>query len=191
MKRCTKCGVEKEKINFHKDSSRSDRLFPQCKLCRIRPKKERKTRPIEACLSNYKVSSRGCWEWQGVINKDGYGLTCFKGKAIRAHRLSFIHASGLSNGDFLVLHKCDNRRCINPDHLYAGDAARNSLDAKERNRFNPAIGVNQPLSKINDEIAMKIYTDERPHAEIANDYCVSKSTVSAVKTKRRWKHIHK
>jgi len=56
------------------------------------------------------------------------------GKQINAHRFSYVLHYGEIGDGLWVLHKCDNRKCVNPNHLYLGDAARNSRDAVERNR---------------------------------------------------------
>lgn len=78
----------------------------------------------------------GCWNWQGARNGDGYGLVSGQGigRLVRAHRLSYAIEHGHLEPDAMVLHTCDNRLCVNPAHLYVGDAARNSLDMIERGR---------------------------------------------------------
>jgi hypothetical protein len=78
----------------------------------------------------------GCWNWQGARHCDGYGLVSGQGigRLVRAHRLSYAIEHGELACDALVLHRCDNRLCVNPAHLYLGDQARNSLDIIERGR---------------------------------------------------------
>lgn len=189
MKTCRKCNTEKSLSEFHKDKLRPDGLFPYCKTCRIKPKKKRNIRPISEVLSNYTVSKSGCWNWNGVINTDGYGMACYQGEQVRAHRLSLLNHLGLEGSELLALHHCDNRRCINPDHLYLGTNQDNSNDMVNRDRANPLRGEDSALSKITEEQAASILIDTRPHQKIAEDHSVSKSTVSSIKTGRRWKHI--
>lgn len=73
-----------------------------------------------------------CWIWRGPKGSDGYGaLRCTQGEDVRyvkAHRVSHVlHTGDLKHGDW-VLHKCNIRRCVNPDHLYIGGGHENSSD---------------------------------------------------------------
>ena len=94
---------------------------------------------IEEFMSRVKVDGvSGCWEWQSYICKrDGYGKIGFDGKIIGTHRISYIlHHGSIPDGLF-VLHKCDNRKCVNPEHLYVGTAKDNMNDKMDRDRhFN-------------------------------------------------------
>ena len=67
-----------------------------------------------------------CWEWTGYVGKSGYGKFSWQGKTIGAHRASFLLAYGQEPE--VVCHKCGNRRCVRPDHLYAGDVETNLID---------------------------------------------------------------
>ena len=71
-----------------------------------------------------------CWIWTGAYSSDGYGTVSFRGKNHQTHRVSFF----LMNGRFpaegkVVCHRCDNRNCYRPDHLYEGTLRDNALDA--------------------------------------------------------------
>jgi hypothetical protein len=75
-----------------------------------------------------------CWEWISSVSSPGYGQFNYKGVHISSHRLSWILTNGEIPKDKNVLHKCDNRRCVNPDHLYLGTQSNNICDAITRGR---------------------------------------------------------
>jgi hypothetical protein len=80
----------------------------------------------------------GCWEWQGGLNKDGYGIfNMIKLTRSRlAHRICFAYFKPDEySDDLFALHKCDNPKCVNPEHLYMGDNYDNAQDRMERKRF--------------------------------------------------------
>lgn len=76
-----------------------------------------------------------CIEWAGAVNTDGYGTISVVGRTIGVHRAALI-VDGRDPGDLFALHKCDNRRCINPDHLYVGTAKQNTADAFDRGHMD-------------------------------------------------------
>lgn len=73
----------------------------------------------------------GCWEWQAALSTKGYGRTrLYRGdrRMFATHRVSwFLHFGEIPEG-LLILHKCNNKICCNPGHLYVGDTRDNTLD---------------------------------------------------------------
>ena len=97
--------------------------------------------------SNHRVTEAGCWQWTGYANHHGYGrifikLAGEKGRLLAAHRLSYEYHVGPIPDGMVVMHLCDNRGCINPDHMVLGTQAANLADArlKGRNRGSLPIG---------------------------------------------------
>lgn len=74
-----------------------------------------------------------CWEWVGAITSRGYGAIGYKKKIMQAHRLSLIFV-GRDPGELHVLHKCDNKKCVNPQHLFVGTHNDNMRDMAAKGR---------------------------------------------------------
>lgn len=133
-----------------------------------------------------KIPFHECWEWTGEIKPEGYGIIREKRtKKIYVHRLSYeIHKGQIPKG-FYVCHKCDNRSCVNPEHLFAGTPTDNNHDMFKKGR-NSAIKLNEHKVK---EIKKLINEGNISLRKIAKIYGVHHINISKIKNGIVWKHV--
>ena len=91
--------------------------------------------PLHVRLRKYEVASDGCWNWTGKQNAQGYGAIRVDGTYTRAHRAMYFLINPEADRSLVVMHKCDNPRCINPDHLQLGTQKENMMDMHAKGRF--------------------------------------------------------
>ena len=106
----------------------------KCKICKINLKTISTTKKgfcSEKCEINgsVKINKNGCWEWQKHLSNTGYGYISRKTNKILAHRISYEMFNGPINENEVIRHKCNNRKCVNPEHLQIGNQWDNMQDA--------------------------------------------------------------
>lgn len=103
-----------------------------------------KEAPFIRFQKGYKIDPEtGCWNWTGQFMTSGYGLIKCFGQMKGAHRLSHELYHGPIPENFCILHSCDNKKCVNPDHIRSGTHAENTHEAIERGLIKT--GENHPL----------------------------------------------
>jgi uncharacterized protein YerC len=138
-----------------------------------------------------KVAESGCWEWTGAVGSSGYGSVSYKSVNFPAHRLAWILARGkIPNGPgyhgTIVAHRCDNRICCNPDHLFLTDASGNQVDALHKGRASAAKLTVQQVKEI-----VASLSDGATAKELSEKYGVTRQTIAAVVKRRSWSSITK
>jgi hypothetical protein len=135
--------------------------------------------------------SKGCWEWQGACNSTGYGNVAWHGAVYTAHRVS-AWLSGLvdtpsapssSREKTHVLHKCDNRKCCNPNHFFLGNYEDNQKDAYSKNRKVQPKGVQHTNAKLTTpqvKAIRRAYVGGNTQMQLAKEYGVSQRTISLI-----------
>jgi hypothetical protein len=138
-------------------------------------------------LGRFNVTASGCWEWLGAMLWNGYGrLAPLKGEYL-AHRASYASKFGPIPEGAKVLHRCDNRRCINPGHLFLGSSSDNLKDCYQKGRRADTNGERNPFSKLTNSQVSAILRDDRTQKAIAADYGVARSTIGEIKRGRAWR----
>lgn len=98
-----------------------------------------------------------CIEWTKSLDTHGYGRISYGGKLYGTHVLSWIFYFGeYDKKVFEICHNCDNRKCLNPNHLFLGTHKENMEDMVKKGRSNPRFGENSHLHKLTDEEVEKI-----------------------------------
>lgn len=133
----------------------------------------------------------GCWLWTGATNSGGYGSFMYAGRLCGAHRLmlvwfgrlvSPIHTGCRSKN--VVLHSCDNPRCVNPQHLTMGTNSQNQREAYARNLRKPYLGSTHTNAKLTDaqvkEIRDLYDSGQMLQIPLAKKYGVSQRAISLV-----------
>lgn len=135
-----------------------------------------------------KVNRAGdCHEWTGCLMPSGYGQIHVSGKTAYAHRVSWELKNGLiKNGEY-VLHKCDNRKCVNINHLFLGTFDENMADMVSKRR--QAHGRRNPHAKLTEQQVTAIKSATGTQLQIAKQYGVAQGLVSMIKSGRIWKYV--
>lgn len=141
-----------------------------------------KSRPVEErflkLIDKNCFEHKNCWCWTGGTYSNGYGTFHFKGKQTGAHRVSWELTNGTIPKGFLILHKCDNRLCVNPNHLFLGSHKDNMQDCIKKRRF--VRGENHIHAAFSQDEVNFIRSSNLKQHELAKYFGVVQQTISRV-----------
>jgi Txe/YoeB family toxin of Txe-Axe toxin-antitoxin module len=147
---------------------------------------------VEILLKNIKISETGCWEYQGKLKDDGYVSCSYRRRIQNGHRLVYQVCISPIRENMCICHRCDNRKCINPAHLFQGTIADNIHDSVVKKRH---ICFRKDLLEIPD-------LDEKEIVEIINmvlkgfyrkriteKFNISKNQIRAIMGSKKYRHL--
>lgn len=149
---------------------------------------------FERCCSPEPTS--GCWLWTGATSKAGYGQISVVGRIRYAHRVALELGGKTIPSGLMALHRCDNKACVNPAHLYIGTAKQNTRDAYARGllrrgpRAKPVRASWAKLTRQTAEQAFERWRFGETQTSIAKSLGVSQSCISSLVRGESWRHIH-
>lgn len=147
----------------------------------------------------------GCWLWIAALNNKGYGVMGAgpRGAGITyAHRFSWLLRHGPVADDLEVCHKCDNPRCVNPDHLFLGTHSDNMKDAANKQRMargkrsgahtkpeRRRLGEDHGHHKLTEQAVQEIRGSGQSNRALATKFGVNERTISGVRNHESWRHL--
>ena len=144
----------------------------------------------ERFFSKVNKIENGCWEWTAYIHKSGCGRLKINNTTVDSYRFSYELHFGIIENDLCVCHSCDNRKCVNPEHLFLGTRKENNQDRTYKGRS--CKGSKRKNAKLTEENIIEIkdlLSKGFQQKEIAEKYNISKPIISDIKTGKRWKHV--
>lgn len=138
------------------------------------------------------ASIEECWPWKAGRFEKGYGsFSLTPGflvkRSVRAHRVAYELTRGSIPVGMIVMHKCDNPPCCNPNHLVLGTVKEN---AEDRDRKNRGVRGNLvPTTKLSPQAVLEIRDSKGSHRKLAKKYGVSKASIYYIKKRINWSHL--
>lgn len=137
-----------------------------------------------------------CWLFHSSLAK-GYGRFAIDSQVYLAHRVSYLIATGDDPGPLMVLHRCDNPRCVRPDHLFLGTRADNNKDMFTKGRGRPRggeypRGEHHHLARLSEALVVELrslHADGVPVRELARRFGIPRPTLRSAVLGRTWCHV--
>jgi hypothetical protein len=154
------------------------------------------------CENFEAVTESGCWIWTSYLMPNGYGQAGFEGKTQLAHRISYQLFKGQIPDGQCVLHRCDVRACVNPNHLFLGTRTDNAADRdakgrqatgdRHRSRVAPESiqrGETHYKTKLTNALVREIRASGLSQPQIMRKYGLKRVHVNKIVLRKIWKHL--
>lgn len=133
--------------------------------------------------------SDDCWEWTGNLNGNGYGQVRYGGRMRPTHRLAWELAHGPIPPGLWVLHTCDNRVCMRPEHLWLGTGADNMADMVRKGRNRSHKGRRALFCQRGHPMEGDNLIEKPPYRGVAQRWCRTCRRESWKLRNRRRRHV--
>lgn len=148
-----------------------------------------------------------CWSWSGNVSVKGRPVMDILGESIYAHRVSWVIHFGVIPKNLFVLHDCDNKLCVNPEHLHLGTIRDNNHECDLRKRRTFASGdrhwtkikpetvrkgARHHKAKLNDEAVIQIrarLNDGEDRVSLAKEYGVTDGSIWFIQKNKTWRYL--
>ncbi|HEX5017672.1 MAG TPA: HNH endonuclease [Actinomycetes bacterium] len=136
-----------------------------------------------------------CWVWTAAQNGHGYGqltVKLIRKSPIKAHHMVLLLERGMDIGGLYALHHCDNRLCVNPDHIFLGTHQDNMDDMVSKGRDRKALGELSSNAKLTAEDVAEIRrgrSSGETVVSLARRFSVSEVAIRDIIFRRTWRHV--
>lgn len=150
--------------------------------------KRTKKEKLKWLLSKTKTVNE-CLEWQGCLHPTGYSMVWHDGKSDRGHRVMYCLTKGPIPKPMVVMHSCDNRKCINPKHLVLGTQQINMQDCANKNRIAHGIKSGRHKLTRKDVFWIRLQKHKISARQLGETFNVSTSQIYMIWNRRSWTRL--
>ena len=153
----------------------------------------KKTHPLIRLMRRTEEDTEtDCWNFTGPLMANGYGRTNVDGDMLLNHRIVYTFFFGGIPENMHVCHMCDNRKCVNPDHLFLGTNADNHRDKIKKNRHSK--GETHGHAKLTKEDVLRLKrmwsNQQYTMMELSEMFNISVSHAYDICRGKKWPHLH-
>ena len=131
----------------------------------------------------------GCWLWTSTLTSKGYGSFHLNKYNRQAHRVAWQLYRGEIHSGLDVLHDCDVKCCVNPNHLHLGTAHDNAVEAVARGFWPDQKGESNGNVKLTALLVQEIRNSTGNYRYLADQYGISKTQIGNIKQRIQWNHL--